>query len=269
MKRTMLVAAMMVSAAWLTGCGEMPAADSPEGTGEVSSAFQVGGLIGAKWNALNGASGPLGAATSDESTTTFNDGRFNTFVNGRILWKFFAGEAFAVYGQIDKAYGAFGWEWGMLGFPETDEFQNGNRRENRFDDGNLYWKSSTGAWPVMTALANTNHLATMGRPAFSFTFPSSETNSGCFKNGSGVRFAPNSTVKLYLNNPDGAVFQFSTTTNSSGSWSFSQSGTDNCIQAGPIKTISGIITFEARDSAGNRAVAGAFTGAGNPYSGTP
>ena len=59
-----------------------------------------------------------------------------------------------MYGAIRTAYGAAGWERGVLGFPTTDEFgtPDGRGRLNRFAGGAVYWTPQTGAQPVVGAI---------------------------------------------------------------------------------------------------------------------
>jgi len=268
-----ILAAMVLSSAWLGGCGEMPdLGDAPDDTETITGAFTVGGLIGVKWNATGGATGPLGNPTSNEGTTLFNTGRYNTFEHGRILWKFNTPEAFETHGQIDATYGQFGWEWGMLGFPTTDEIPNGTRRENRFDRGQIYWKSSTGAWPVISStgflITSNEHLKAQGKPTLSFTFADDQLGA-CMKNVTGSGFTPGATISFRLNNPDSSTEFLLKTASSTGTFSFSQSTAGNtCIFHSQLKKINGVATVEARDPQGHRAVCGATTSSGNPYQGT-
>lgn len=126
MKRSSFVTSTLVFVLCLSGCtvATDETGDIDPSEGPIAKIEQpIGGLILAKYLALNAQNGPLGAVLQpdDEKTTLFNTGRYNLFANGRILWKFGASEAFSSYGWIDHAYTSFGLEWGSLGFPTLDE----------------------------------------------------------------------------------------------------------------------------------------------------
>lgn len=110
-------------------------------------AFAVYGAIGAKWDELGGAGGPLGQPLSDESPAA-RGGRFNAFQNGFIYWLPIYG-AHAVYGAIGAKWNAMGREAGY-GYPLTDELpaRNGGRFNDFENGGSIYWSQGTGAQAV-------------------------------------------------------------------------------------------------------------------------
>jgi len=104
-----------------------------------ASAFQVYGDIGAKWQALGGANGPLGDAMSDEADAA-HGGRFNNFQYGFIYWLPRYG-AHAVYGLIGELWNGMGRERGTCGYPTTDEYSFGaDGRRSDFQHGKIIWK---------------------------------------------------------------------------------------------------------------------------------
>lgn len=115
-------------------------------------AFQPYGLIGDKWHALGGAGGALGLPVRAEDNSKLG-GRFTQFQNGMIIWHPNA-PAFAVYGEILKAYWATGSEekWG---FPIGDEGAgqkvtegaglNTAGRFQKFEKALFLWSPNTGA----------------------------------------------------------------------------------------------------------------------------
>jgi hypothetical protein len=106
------------------------------------AAFSVYGAIGEKYSALGGAGGPLGSPASDESDA-LNGGRFNNFQNGFIYWHPNLG-AHAVYGLIGEKWNQLGREKGVLGYPTSDEFQEGSFRRSNFQYGFIRWSQAGG-----------------------------------------------------------------------------------------------------------------------------
>ncbi|MDZ7912887.1 MAG: M57 family metalloprotease [Rhodococcus sp. (in: high G+C Gram-positive bacteria)] len=110
-------------------------------------ANQIGGLIRDKWGETGYEDGPLMYPTTRELPTG-PPGRFNRFEGGNIYWSQSTG-AHPVWGLILNKYATKQWENGSLGFPTSDEFTtNGNGRGQHFAGGEIYWKSTTGAYAV-------------------------------------------------------------------------------------------------------------------------
>ncbi|MEV6411435.1 hypothetical protein [Kribbella sp. NPDC051718] len=85
-----------------------------------TGAHEVHGEIRAKYNALGGASGPLGYPLTDETGTPDQVGRYNHFQNGSIYWTDHTGP-FHVSGPVRDTWAEQGWERGALGYPVTDQ----------------------------------------------------------------------------------------------------------------------------------------------------
>jgi hypothetical protein len=117
-----------------------------------AGAYSVGGAILTEYNALGGASGLLGAAVTDETSTPnspWGAGRYNHFQkDGSIYWSAATG-AHEVHGAIHDKWASLGWEQGM-GFPTTDELTapDGVGRYNHFQGGSIYWTPATGAHAI-------------------------------------------------------------------------------------------------------------------------
>lgn len=109
----------------------------------------VGGAILAKYNAVGGAGGVLGACVTSELTTPDGVGRYNHFQNGSIYWTPSTG-AFEVHGNNRAKWEALGWETGVLGYPTSDELAtpDGVGRFNHFQGGSIYWTAALGSHEV-------------------------------------------------------------------------------------------------------------------------
>src|SRR5659263_497143 len=93
-------------------------------------------LVG-KWNALNG--GP-GAAVNMAQTIT--GGKFQDFINGRLVWNESTNEVYWVHGAILSKYDVLGRETGALGLPTSDEGDVSGvtgARKSEFTGGTVYW----------------------------------------------------------------------------------------------------------------------------------
>lgn len=131
-----------------------------------TGAFAVWGAIGAKWNALGTVA--YGYPITDELTTPDKRGRFNHFralqLQGRpeasIYWTPETG-AHAVYGAIRQAWAQDGWERG-IGYPTSDEYQDGQFRRSDFESGHIIWSASGGAKIVRAGSTITNPPNTFG-----------------------------------------------------------------------------------------------------------
>ncbi len=114
-----------------------------EVTASYPTQYNVRGAILVKYNSSGAASGPEGAATSNELGTPDGIGRFNTFQNGSIYWTPSTG-AEMVYGLIFQKWASLGYERGVLGYPTTDEVADPQGRRSTFQNGYIIFNSSTG-----------------------------------------------------------------------------------------------------------------------------
>ena len=100
--------------------------------------------IDIKYAQLGGAGGFLGAPTTPETTAPDGIGRFRHYVGGSIYWTPETG-AHEVHGNIRDKWESLAWERGKLGYPTSDEFQDGAYRRSNFQHGFIRWSAETGA----------------------------------------------------------------------------------------------------------------------------
>lgn len=116
---------------------------------EIGEAFGVWGLIAEKWSQLGGVQ--FGYPITDETATPDGRGRFNHFrgihlpdkPEASIYWTPETG-AHAIYGAIREAWAQQGWEQGALGYPTSDEYQDGISRRVDFERGHISWAPGAG-----------------------------------------------------------------------------------------------------------------------------
>lgn len=116
---------------------------------QIGEAFAVWGAISRKYWQLGRVE--YGYPITDERPTPDRRGRYNHFramhAPGRpessIYWTPDTG-AHAVYGLIRDAWAKNGWERGELGYPTSDEFQDGAQRRQNFERGFIVWSQARG-----------------------------------------------------------------------------------------------------------------------------
>jgi len=108
-----------------------------------TGAHSMYGQVKPKWIALGGAR-TFGYPTSDESLTPDQRGHYVHFELGSIYWTAATG-AHEVHGNIRDKWESLGWERGPLGYPISDEFQDGAYRRSNFQHGFIRWSAETGA----------------------------------------------------------------------------------------------------------------------------
>ena len=94
-----------------------------------------GGAIFDKWQAMGGASGPLGVATSPEAAADGHT-RYATFDHGAMYWSPATG-AQPLTGALYDAWGALGFERGALGLPTSGEIAEPQWIVQNFQHGTL------------------------------------------------------------------------------------------------------------------------------------
>jgi uncharacterized protein with LGFP repeats len=109
-----------------------------------TGAHEVHGLIRDKWESMGWERSFLGYPVTDETATPDGVGRYNHFQGGSIYWTPKTG-AHEVHGLIRDKWASLGWERGKLGYPTSDEFQDGVYRRSNFRGGYIRWSESTGA----------------------------------------------------------------------------------------------------------------------------
>jgi uncharacterized protein with LGFP repeats len=108
-------------------------------------AFEVHGDIRVKWARLGGHRGFLGYPMTDETGCPDGVGRFNHFEGGSIYWTPEIG-AHEVHGAIRAKWAETGWELGPVGYPVSDELDDGaGGRVSQFQKGRIVWNPTAGA----------------------------------------------------------------------------------------------------------------------------
>jgi SpoIID/LytB domain protein len=117
-----------------------------------SDYFSIVSAVQVHYNALGGAGGPLGAATSGELSTPNGSGAYQHYAGGSIYASAATG-AHEVRGAIRSKWASLGWETGM-GFPTTGDSRTpgGTGYYTHFQGGSVYWTPSTGAQAVRGAI---------------------------------------------------------------------------------------------------------------------
>ena len=114
-----------------------------------TGAHAIYGAIRDKW-AQTGWERGLGYPITDETGTPDGRGRFNHFrrldnkAEASIYWTPQTG-AHAVWGAIRDKWASMGWERSQLGYPTSDERQDGNYRRFDFENGYIRWSAQGGA----------------------------------------------------------------------------------------------------------------------------
>ncbi|WP_432495357.1 CAP domain-containing protein [Kineococcus gypseus] len=117
-----------------------------------AAVHRLQGAILARYRALGGPGGLLGAPTTSELPTPDRAGRFTHFERGSLYWAPATG-AQVVRGAIRGEWAGLGWERSALGYPTGEEFavRDGGRAQ-RFAGGLAYWTSALGAHAVHGAI---------------------------------------------------------------------------------------------------------------------
>ncbi|MCW2580255.1 MAG: Peptidase and in kexin sedolisin [Blastococcus sp.] len=131
-------------------------ATNAAGTGPASSAVTPlpddGGAIEAAYAATGGSGGPLGARAGSPYPTA-NGGVTQAYASGRIHWSPGTG-AFAVYGDISKAYDPMQGESGALGYPVGGRYATANGGVTQaFQFGRIHTSPATGAHAVLAPIS--------------------------------------------------------------------------------------------------------------------
>jgi uncharacterized protein with LGFP repeats len=116
--------------------------NEPPNADDLAQAIE-GGAIAAKWKALGGMNGVLGAPTSVEKAGG-GQARFVTFVNGTVYWSPQTG-AQPINGVIRNAWGSLGYERGAMGLPTSGEIREPEWVVQNFQHGTLNFDPISGS----------------------------------------------------------------------------------------------------------------------------
>jgi uncharacterized protein with LGFP repeats len=109
-----------------------------------AGAHEMHSAIMPKWINLGGSRGFLGYPVTDDVPTPGNRGRYVHFEGGSIYWTSQTA-AHEVHGAIRDKWAQLQWERGPLGYPISDEYQDGLYRRSNFERGYIRWSAQTGA----------------------------------------------------------------------------------------------------------------------------
>jgi uncharacterized protein with LGFP repeats len=108
--------------------------DKPASSADLADSMR-GGAIFARWQAMGGMKGPLGAPTSPE-TPGYGPARYVTFDRGAIYWSPASGAA-PVMGALYDAWAALGFERSALGLPTSALIEEPQWVVQNFQHGTL------------------------------------------------------------------------------------------------------------------------------------
>ena len=137
-----------------------------------------------KYGQLGGPSGFLGAPKGPEIQCADPTLRRRDYANGSIyFWNRSTTGAHEVHGDIAQKFYALQAEAGFLGFPVSDEtvLSDGVGRVSHFRAGDVYWRSSTGAFEVHGAIGG--RYAGIGGPQSVLGYPLSDEGDTSDKTG--------------------------------------------------------------------------------------
>ena len=104
--------------------------------------------IAAKYISLGGSSSYLGEQSSQVTCGLRSNGCYQTFQGGSIYWSPVSG-AWNIHGSVRSRWQQLGFENGYLGYPTSGEIAiPGGGVYQRFQGGQMYWTSGTGAWDI-------------------------------------------------------------------------------------------------------------------------
>ncbi|MGY2129213.1 hypothetical protein [Blastococcus sp. SYSU DS0617] len=108
------------------------------------------GGIHEKWAAMGWEKSRLGYPTTEQVCGLPGGGCFQEYEGGAIYWSP-AGGAQPVVGAIRTKWNSTGWEAGPLGYPISGEWcgLSGRGCVQKFEGGNIYWSSASGAHPMV------------------------------------------------------------------------------------------------------------------------
>ncbi len=113
-----------------------------------TGAQTVWGGILSRYTANGGTSNYIGYPTSRESCRLINNGCYQNFERGLIMWSSATGAYAVQSGAIRNHYGSTGTANGFLGYPNSNEACDKLGCSQRFQGGTVYWSGMTGAQSV-------------------------------------------------------------------------------------------------------------------------
>jgi uncharacterized protein with LGFP repeats len=106
-----------------------------------TGAHEMHSAVMPKWIAVRRS---LGYPLTDDTATPDGQGRYVHLEHGSIYWSPHTG-AHEVHGVIRDKWASMGWERSALGYPTSDERQDGVYRRSNFQRGYIRWSAEKGA----------------------------------------------------------------------------------------------------------------------------
>ncbi|GAA2037814.1 N-acetylmuramoyl-L-alanine amidase [Pseudokineococcus marinus] len=141
-------------------------------TSAATGAHVVRGPVFDKWATTGWENGYLGFPTTD--VTPIPGGLFAHFQGGSVYYSKPVG-THVVKGKIRAAWASKGWEYGVLGFPTTDETPIRGGAFNHFQGGSVYFSPKTGAHDVRGAVRD--RWASLGWERSRLGYPTADQRS--------------------------------------------------------------------------------------------
>ncbi|MFC8410552.1 LGFP repeat-containing protein, partial [Arthrobacter sp. NPDC057259] len=146
------------------------------------------GPIRDTWAATRYETGPLAYPTTPVTCGLVNDGCYQNFQNGAIIWSPTTGAQPSPNGPIRDTWQKTGYERGTLGYPTTPQtcgLKDGGCYQN-FQNGAIIWSPATGAFSSQNGPVRDSWKAS-GFERGSLGYPTSEQtcglkDSGCYQN---------------------------------------------------------------------------------------
>jgi uncharacterized protein with LGFP repeats len=167
------------------------------------------GAVRTAWANSGYENGALGYPTTDQICGQLNGGCYQMFQGGAISYSPGTGAQLSLYGPIRDAWGANGFERGILGYPTTGKVcgQVNGGCYQMFQGGGINWTSATGAQlsiygPIRDAWgASGFENGALGYPTTGKVC--GQVNGGCYQmfQGGGINYSPATGAQLSLYGP--------------------------------------------------------------------
>lgn len=144
------------------------------------------GAIQAYWSRNGWETGWLGYPTGPEIDNLKGGGASQSFQGGTVFWNGETGTTAAVKGATLKRFGQLGFESGRLGYPVTDEFAVPGGTAQIFDNGQIHWQATAGAWETLGAIQS--RWSSFGWQSGKLGFPTGPEITGLKDGGASQTF---------------------------------------------------------------------------------
>lgn len=175
----------------------------------------VTGGINSGWLASGGAGGPIGYPSGTPVCGMIDDGCYQAFQTGYVIWNRAVGGQMSINGPIRDAWQKTGYESGPLAYPSTSVvcgLVDGGCYQN-YQGGAIIWSASTGAQPSFLGPIRTAWQQ-QGFETGPLKYPSSDKvcglrNGGCYQDfqGGAIIWSPATGAQTSLTGPIRTAWQ--------------------------------------------------------------